>query len=258
MIKLNDIRELVAVCDGERVFIDKRIQVKGRACMTLLPDFFLVVVYNMSEEDVALLRNKKVLKICTKENAVICSGEVEDIYSHYDGTNQIFEVSISDGQTFWESRINKTVGGGASFSTTLLNILEGARMGSYLADDIRFVRGQTFVGRLADAVLSIVKGVSARAFISDNVLHVVAKERSEIIVKIMEDDLVEDPNYANGVCIVKTGVKSWPVGMLHELRDKRYRLVSKTISADTFRGDWQVELILVDEDELDKDGMEGG
>ena len=226
--------------------------------MTLLPDFFLVTVYNMEADDLALVENLKILKFIDVNNAVICSGEVEDIYKRYDSTNELFEISISDGQTFWESRVNKTVGGGTDFSTTLRNIIIGAKMGGFLAEDKRFIRGQTFVGRLADAVLSIAKGASARAFISDNVLHVVSKGRSEIIVKIPEDDLMEDPELANGVLIIRTDVKAWPVGMLHEFRFNRYRLVSKIISADNYDGDWKVELVLVDENYLDADGMEGG
>ena len=240
------------------MFKDKRIVIKGRASMTLLPDFFLVTVYNMEAEDLARIETYKEIKFLDMNKAVICSGQVEDVYRKYESTNELFEISIADGQEFWESRVSKAVGGGASFSTTLRTILIGAKMGGFLAEDKRFVRGQTFTGRLADAVLSIARGASARAFISDNVLHVVTKGKSEIIVKIQEDDLLEDPENANGVMIVRTDVKSWPVGMLHEFRNNRFRLVSKAISADNYEGDWRVELVLVDESYLDDDGMEGG
>ena len=102
------------------------------------------------------------------------------------------------------------------------------------------------------------KGVDARAFVSDNVLHVVQKGRSEIIVKITEEDLLEDPRTASGVVILRTNVKAWPVGMLHEFREKQYRLVSQEVNADNFSGSWQTELMLADESMIDKGGMGGG
>ena len=226
--------------------------------MTLLPDFFLVIVYNMSDEDMSEIQNKKELKICTSDKAVLCSGEVEDIYRHTEGMNDVFEVSLSDGQTFWEKRINKPVGGGTTFKSTLYHIIEGARMGSYLADDPRFIRPQAFSGRLADAVLDIAKGVHARAFLSKNVVHVVTKGKSEIIITVSEDELIEEPNYANGVCILRTVVKAYPVGVLCEFRNKRFRLVTNAVSADNYKGDWQEEITLVDESYLDENGMDGG
>ena len=226
--------------------------------MTLLPDFFIVSVYNMTDTDLAMLENKRALKICTKDEAILCSGEVDDIYRRVEGSNEVYEVSLSDGQTFWETTMNRSVGEGTTFSSTILNILTGAKMGSYLADDPRFIRPQAFHGRLADAIIDLAKGAHARAFISNNVVHVVAKGRSEVIVNINEDDIIDDPNYADGICVLKTGVDSWPVGMICEFRNKRYRLVTNAISADNFKGDWQEEITLVDEDYLDANGMDGG
>jgi hypothetical protein len=255
---LNEFRELTAYVGNTEVFKEKRVRVRGKANMTLLPDFFLVEVYNMEDEDRALLETKKELKIIAKDKAVLACGEVEDIYDKQEDMNIISVISLSDGQSFWETRIDRTVGAGACFSQTIRQIIQNVQMGSYLADDPRFPRAQTFCGRLADIISGIAKGVDARAFISDNVLHVVQKGRSEIIVKITEEDLLEEPRTASGVVILRTDVKAWPVGMLHEFREKQHRLVSQEVNADNFSGPWQTELMLADESMLDKGGMGGG
>ena len=258
VIPMNEFRELTAYVGDTVVFKEKRIRVRGKANMTLLPDFFLVEVYNMDDGDLALLETKKELKIIAKDMAILACGEVEDVYVKQENMNIVSVISLSDGQSFWETRIERTVGSGASFSQTIRQIIQNVHMGSYLADDPRFPRAQTLSGRLADIISGMAKGVDARAFVSDNVLHVVQKGRSEIIVRIREDDLLEEPRTANGVVILRTDVKAWPVGMLHEFREKQYRLVSQEVNADNYTGDWFTELMLADESMLDKDGMGGG
>ncbi len=259
MIRLiNELRELTAFCEGKEVFADRRIRVRGKANMTLLPDFFLVEVYNPDELDIATIERTGRLSLNTQNSAVLCSGEVEDIYIRAEGTNTIYSISLSDGQSFWETKITKSVGPGVYFSATIRQIMENATMGSYLAKDARFVRSQTFCGRLADFISDIAKGVHARAFISNNVLHVVEKGRSEIVMTVSDADVIDDPNFATGICIVRTEVKSWPVGVIISFRGKHYRLASQEINADNFRGSWETKLVLVDEDYLDEDGMDGG
>jgi len=255
---MNDLRKLEAYCGEDRVFVDNRIRIRGKSNMTLLPDYYMVEVYNMSETDKALLSSRKELRVLTETMAVFISGEVEDIYTTYEGANQVSVISVTDGQSFWETKVSQTVGRGALISTTIRHILKNATMGSYLAKDDRFIRSQAFHGRLADCISSLARGVHARAFISKDVLHVVEEGRSEVIVAVEEEDLVDEPHFADGVCIVKATVKSWPVGMLHEFRGNRYRLVSQSIDADNYQGNWQTELMLVNEVYLDKDGMDGG
>ena len=255
---INELRELTAYCEGKEVFADRRIRARGKANMTLLPDFFLVEVYNPDELDVATVERTGKLSLNTQNSAILCSGEVEDIYVRMEGANRVYAISLSDGQSFWETKVTKSVGPGVYFSATIRQILEKATMGSYLAKDARFIRSQTFCGRLADFVSDIAKGVHARAFISNNVLHVVEKGRSEIVMTVSENDIIDNPDVATGVCIVRTTVKSWPVGVIIAFRGRNYRLASQEINADNFQGTWEAKLVLVDEDYLDEDGMDGG
>lgn len=255
---LNELRPLRAYCGDKEVFEDCRIRVRGRSNMTLLPDYFLIEVYNADATDISIIQLNRKMKFQTKNMALLCSGEVEDVYIKWEGTNKIYAISISDGQTFWEKKVIKSVGPGVSFSRTIREILSGATMGSYLARDERFVRPQTFCGRLADYIADIARGVGARAFVSNNVLHVVEKGRAEVIVSIREEDVIMDPSYASGVCIVKTPVRSWPVGVLVDFRGNRYRLVSQEVNADNSQGTWETEITLVDERYIDSDGMDGG
>ena len=258
MIRLNELRELSVTCSGNSVFTDCRICVRGRVNMTLLPDFFMIDVYNPSEADIGYVMDNKSITVFTEKTAVLARGDVEDVYSRRDGVNNIYSLSLSDGQAFWETKVKKTLGKGVYFSSTIRQILQNATLGSYLAADNRFLRPQTFNGRLADIVHDIAKGVNARAFISHDVLHIVEKGRSEIVITIQEDDLLEEPRFATGVCVVKTRIVSWPVGIIASFRGKYYRIATQAIDADNYFGAWQTELTLVDEEYLDKDGMDGG
>ena len=252
-----NLREVHVLCDNIQIFNGCRIRIRGRMNMTLLPDFFLVDVYNPSKSDLPVVKNFGTMTIRGKSN-VLCSGEVEDVYMHRKGSNEIYSISVSDGQTFWEAKISSSVGPGALFSATVEHILTGAKMGSFLATDARFVRPQTFNGRLADIVRDIAVGIHARAFISKNVLHVVENGRSESIVVVNSGEVIANPNSATGVTILRTEVKGWPVGMLVNYLGKNYRLVSQEINADSFEGTWETELTLVDESYLDENGMDGG
>lgn len=234
------------------------MRVRGRVNMTLLPDFFIIDVYNPSESDIGYVMNNKSIVVFTQKTSVLARGDVEDVYSRREGVNNVYSLSLADGQAFWETKVTKTLGQGVYFSATIRQIIQNATLGTYLAEDGRFFRPQTFNGRLADIVHDIARGVNARAFISHDVLHIVEKGKSEIVVSIMDSDLLEEPRFASGVCVVKAKTVSWPVGIIASFRGKEYRIATQAIDADNYSGPWQTEITLVDEEFLDKDGMDGG
>lgn len=249
-------RPLSIFADNNQIAEGLRATVKGSSNMTLIPDFFIVSIYNLSDLDLATLKNSKRLDINAEGDYSLCSGEIDDIYTHEQGTNVITDIAIRDGKSFWNTRISKTVGGGGDVRSTILNILSNASFGGFQADNPRIPRGQTYVGRLADCISSLAKTANGRAFVTRGVLYVVKKGQSSETVRILEDDIINDQSMAKGIRILKVSAKGYPVGALVEVKGKWYRLATQKIELDNYKHDWSSTLILADEDELE--GMVGG
>lgn len=230
----------------------------GCASMTLLPNFSVVEIYNMSDDDYSAILSSRQLTVNSEDGTAICSGKVEDIYFEDRESNVVAIISVSDGQDFWEMRVNESIGAGAYLSGAVSHIMKAATMGTWLARDFRVIRAQTFVGRLADAISALAKSVDARAFISMNVVHVVEKGKAETVVNIPESDVIQGPNYAEGLCMLKTVVGGYPVGVFANYNGATYRIISQRFDADNFDGPWETTLFLADESLIDDGGMGGG
>ena len=222
--------------------------------MTLLPDFFTIDIYNLPDVEESLIRNGKIMYALGFDNSTLCYGTIEDIYSHVEGANDVISVSISDGQEFWDAKVNKTISAGVRIKETIAAILKGAVIGSYLADNPRLVRGQTLSGSLPQIVQNMASGVNARAFISHGAVHIVGKGQSNDVVTVRDDEIISVPGYANGVCIAYVKVKGFAVGSMIYFKDGYYRLVAQAVDADNFNGTWQTQLILVDESQVENMG----
>lgn len=226
--------------------------------MTLLPDLFLIDVYNLTDEDMATISLSETMSAENDKGAILCYGEIEDVYSHPEETNTITTIVLVDGKKFWSRNISKTIGAGSSVRNTLQNIMDGFRLGFFAASDVRLVRGQTFSGKLPDAVSMLAKTVNSRAFYTHGAVYVVQKNQALNILTIEEDDVIDDPSYAEGVLFLRVKVAGYSVGTIFHYNSHLYRLVSQKIDADNKSGPWWTELTLVDEESLSAYGMEGG
>ena len=226
--------------------------------MTLLPDLFLVDIYNLSDSDRATLDLAETVSAENDEYAVLCSGEIDDIYTHPEDANTITTVVLVDGKSLWERKISRTLGPGSGVKDALTTILGPGVMGYFAADDVRMIRGQTFSGKLPEAVATLAKTVNARAFVTHGAVFVAKKGEAENCITIDDDDVIDTPSMAGGTMILKTRVKGYSVGILLEYGGKAYRLASQTINADNQKGTWATELTLVDEEHLSAYGLEGG
>ncbi len=254
----NEFRPLILKADGNRIAADLRIRIRGRSNMTLLPDLFVIDVYNLTDEDSATISESKTISALDETDALLCYGEIEDVYTHPEETNTITTLVIADGSSFSQMRISKTVGSGSRVRDAFFHILGNAVNGSYLSSDLRLPRGQVFSGRLLDCVSVLAKTVNARAFLTHGAVFVVEKGRSESVLELTEDDIIDDPSSAEGTIIVKAKVRGYSVGTILKFRSHAYRLASQSFDADNQKGLWRTELTLVDEDSLSAYGMEGG
>ena len=254
----NETRPLKLKVDGAGIAENLRIRVKGRSNMTLFPDCFLVDINNLSAKELEAVRRAKYLSAVGEDQSTICYGEITDIYLHQEDLAKVTSITVADGKAFWETKVSKSVGAGASVRSAINSICEGIPVGSFLADDVRMLRGQTFVGRLPDCISTLAKTLNARAYITRGMLHFTQAGKADDPVTIQEKDLTGNPSKASGILILKTKVKGFPVGIMVRYNGRMYRLISQTIDADNQSGLWQAELMLLDESELDYDGMGGG
>ena len=224
---------------------------QGSKNMTLFPDLFAVEIYNMSDEDMGALTNSGKISIFGETGGLLCSGEVDDMYTKQNGPNRVTTISVSDGRAFWRSKVFVTFSGGAMASQVLHSMTTGVRLGSITADDVKFMRGQTYTGRLADCVAMLAKSMHGRAYVTNESLFITAKGRSAEVVSLNEEDVVLDQDSATGARIIKTTIKGFPVGALVEIGNAKYRLVSQKIDADNFGVAWDAYLILINDSEFE-------
>ena len=255
---MNESRPLLAYADNQRIAVDNRIRVQGRSNMTLLPDFFLVDIYNLSGEDEVYIRKAKKVWVCDENGMTLCSGSIEGFYRHEDGSNDVLSVSVSDGVDFWNGRVNVTVGSGAYVRDAIKTILSGAEFGLFHCDDFRMMRGQTFSGRIADIIHIMAITVGARAYITGGVLNVVGKETVPNVKKIYDDDIIIDPQIIEHGMILKTKVRGYSVGNVVEYNRVMYRIIVQTVNVDNLMGEWSTEMTLIENEEFLRGGMEGG
>ena len=255
---LNEKRPLIVKADSRLIAEENRIKVQGRACMTLMPDFFTVEIYNLSDDDLAIVRDSTYLSVAGEKSSVLLYGEIEDIYFRNVEANRVTTICISDGRSFWNATVEKTVASGASIQTAVRNVVDSIPVGSILAQDTALMRGQTFSGRQAEAVRMMAKSMNARAFVAHNTLHIVEKGRTEYQLAIDEDEVITDPKYAQGITVLKTIVRGYPVGIIVIYNGSEYRVAAQSINADNLNGAWDSEILLVSETALDRYGMEGG
>ena len=72
MALTNEYRPLVLKADGQQIAAELRIRVRGTANMTLLPDLFLIDIYNISGEERATLDLASTLSVEDEQNACLC------------------------------------------------------------------------------------------------------------------------------------------------------------------------------------------
>ena len=254
----NDSRPLILYADGKEVADGCRIRVQGRSNMTLFPDCYIVSIYNVSSQDASRISNARRITVTGEDNSVFCYGEIADRYLHTSDLAAVTSLTIADGKTFWETTVAKSVGAGSTVRSAINAIKGSCQFGAFIADDVKMLRGQTFVGRLADQISVMAKTLGARAFFTHGMIHIVKPGQAANIVTIPESDLLDESSTADGILILKTKVKGYPVGVIASYGRRRYRLIAQAINADNWSGLWQAELMLLDETLLGPDEMGGG
>ena len=254
----NESRPLRVFADSKEIATYNRIKANGRANMTLLPDFYEVEIYNVSDEDTAIIKSSKKVSVYVNELSLIFTGFIEDVYTHEEGSNIVTSISVNDGMDFWSSKVNMAVGKGSYMKDVLQKLIGSKQLGAFMVSDVRLDRGQAFVGGIMDYINYIAKSVNGRAFITQNVLFVVEKGKYVNLYRIEDKDVITTPSTVGDVLILKPVVNGYSVGGIVIYENVQYRIIAQSINLDNMDGDWEIKMILVNENNITKEEMGGG
>jgi len=245
-------RSLTVLADGEPVKGFRRAYLAGRDALGLLPLSFLLRVWNLSDDGYYALFAAKQLFVL-RDDAVLASGKVSDVYRRLVQSGTLTEVVFSPGLDLWNARVSLSVEAGASVSETARRILEASGTGisllSWVGEDPVRSRCQAFYGRAAECVNEALSAVSARACLTDAGLCVVPADGLPVSMALSETDLLDAPSrVAGNRMILRTKPVGWPLGKMVSVTWKGESLeglvTERSVDADTMEGNWQSEIMI--------------
>jgi len=262
---MDELRELSLFADGVRIAEGCRMRLRGRATMSLRPDLWELTVHLLPEDAAGRIHDAKVLDVKGQEESLLVRGQVEEIYTHTDNNKDMTTIVISDGMDFWMSSVSLSLRAGNSIQKTIRTLVEQCSrpvpIVAIRADDATLFRGQAFHGRTAVYISELAKSMQSRAYFTRGGLFIFQKGRSTDTITFGSQDIMNRVAQAEGAYIVQiVGMRGFPVGQTIKLPDSAasYRLLCQTIDADSMKGLWKTELILVDETQIDNWNDWGG
>ena len=245
-------RSLDVAADGRPVLSFRRARLTGRDALGLLPQLFLLSLWNLSESDFLLLSRAKSVSV-RHGGSLLAFGRVTDASRRATAEGAVTFVAFSPSIDLWEAPVSLSVAGNTSASSTVAAIVlssgTGIQLLGWAGPDPVFSRGQAFFGRAAECVNEVLSAASARAYLTENGLGVVPAEGLPVSMELSEEDLIDRPAQASGnLVILRTAVTGWPLGKQIAVRWQDLRLtglvIARSIDADNMQGSWEAELLL--------------
>ncbi|MBR0513338.1 MAG: hypothetical protein IJK06_03700 [Clostridia bacterium] len=256
MIVVN--RSLTVTLDGESLSFSGRMRLRGKDELSLFPALFTLELWNLPEE--MYLQMSRCREIAVSHgDACLVSGRVWDVFRHGDEEGTVTAVSISLGLDLWESTVSLCVPAGTPLSETVRQLLDASGTGipflSVLSPDPVSSRGQSFFGRGAECVASVLSIASLRPMLTPSGLMAVPPVGLPEAVRITEADLTDAPAFAGGslhgaplMMILSATVAGWRPGQTVDVEYKNIRVrgivKERSVDADTGDGAWKCELLV--------------
>lgn len=246
-------RKLTVLADGTPLAAECRFHLSGTVRAGLYPSLFLLQCWNLSNEDVFRLRNTKELSVL-REDSCLAYGRVSDVFRKTVPEGTVTAVAFSPGLSLWEAMVSLSLPSGVSVSETVRRLLEASGTGiqllSFPGNDPVFSRGQAFLGRAAECILSALSMASAGAYLVPAGLCVIPAEPLPATLHLSEKDLTDRPAFADGgrKMILSTTVTGFQPGeeMNLETDGKTYAglILERLVEADTRMGPWNTQLLV--------------
>ena len=256
MIVVN--RSLTVTLDGEPLSFSGRMRLRGKDELSLFPALFTLELWNLPEEMYLQLSRCRDIAV-SHGDACLVSGRVWDVFRHGDEEGTVTAVSVSLGLELWESTVSQCVPAGTALSETVRQILDASGTGipllSALSPDPVSYRGQSFFGRGAEYVASVLSIASLRPMLTPSGLMAVPSSGLPEAVRITEADLTDAPAFAGGslhgmpsLMDLSVSVAGWRPGQTVDVEYKNIRargiVKERSVDADTGDGAWKCELLV--------------
>ncbi len=246
-------RKLTVLADGTPLAAECRFHLSGTVRAGLYPSLFLLQCWNLSNEDVFRLRNTKELSVL-REDSCLAYGRVSDVFRKTVPEGTVTAVAFSPGLSLWKAMVSLSLPSGVSVSETVRRLLEASGTGiqllSFPGNDPVFSRGQAFLGRAAECILSALSAASAGAYLVSAGLCIIPAESLPATLHLSENDLTDRPAFADGgrKMILSTTVTGFQPGeeMNLETDGKTYAglILERLVEADTRMGPWNTQLLV--------------
>ena len=251
-------RSLSVMLDGEPFSFSGRMRLRGKDELSLFPALFTLELWNLPEEYFLRLFRAQQISV-SRNDACLVSGTISDVFRHPAQEGVVTNVAISLGLDLWESAVSLTVPAGVSISDAVRRIMAASGTGiSLLADlenDSRLIRPQSFFGRAAECIATVLSAVSSRAMLTPSGLMAVPLGGLHDAVRVSETDLTDAPVFTGKVrrgspslMILSATVSGWRPGQTAEVDYKdvhaRGIITERSVDADTASGPWKSEMIV--------------
>ena len=246
------IRTLTVGADGQDILSFNRAHLSGRDALGLLPQMFMLCLWNLSESDYLMLSRAKKVTV-RRENSVLAFGTVTDAHQEMTPDGLVTRVVFSSAIDLWEAGISLSLPAGASVSETVRALLEASGTGlsllAWMGEDPVFSRGQAFFGRAAECISSVLSAVHARGYLTENGLGIVPDLPMPVSMVLSSSDLIDTPSFAaGGLMILRTSVTGWPLGKRVRVQWDRKAvegiIIERGVDADNVQGKWEAELLI--------------
>ena len=245
-------RSLAVTTDGEPLTFAGRIRLRGQDELSLFPALFTLELWNLPEESALRISRCRSITV-SHEDACLVSGMASDVYRHATPEGILTSVSISLGLNLWESIVSLHVPVGTTVSDTVRMILTASGTGiqllSFPETDPVSIRGQSFFGRAAESITSVLFAANSRPMLTPSGLMVVPEGGLPEVLRVSEKDLVDLPVFVSGgsLMILPCIVAGWRPGQTVEVEYKNIRargiVTARSVDADTGSGPWKSEIM---------------
>ena len=238
-------RSISVEVDGETIGEGCRIHLQARSTMTLCPSLCFLTLRNISDSALARLQNGKEIAVSSGAS-LLAFGEITDVIQRQVKQDLITVVSFAPGLSLWEAAVSLSVPAGLSVSDTIRQILAvtgtGCALISYTGDDPFFSRGQTFHGRAADSITSVLTA----AGLSDSVCRTPAGlcVRGDVSDPVTIPELSDPPQQTSAGIILPVPPAGWSVGQAVQYGEFSGLIREISVDADNTAGPWKMELFV--------------
>ncbi|MEE3403768.1 MAG: hypothetical protein VZR73_06770 [Acutalibacteraceae bacterium] len=250
-------RNLDIMIDGNKLTAVCRTRLTGKDDLSLFPSLFELRLWNLCESDYLAVSRAKTVSV-SYQGACLASGQVSDVFRYGTADGVVTVMAFSMGLNLWESNISLTVEKDKTLSETIIMILEAS--GTEIAllappeNDIIFPRCQSFYGRAADAIETVLTAISAKAVLTPSGLMIVPDDGLPVFYTMTKKDLTDAPMFAGGssvslppLMILRAIVAGWRPGQtMHVVYGETNAIgivQDRSVDADT-SGTWKSEMIV--------------